>query len=162
VVTGHFIVQGRRTDHHRRLGGGGVLTQKVTWRWQLRNRRWGGCYTADICLLLTLQYGGTTWSWGSGRIVALLMLFGIFLLLFSIFQLSLGEAATWPKRIASHRSMFFGSVFLLPRRKLPYRLLHVRCSTHDKDHLADSAVDHTICKPSRATMRSWRAWGSFR
>jgi hypothetical protein len=67
--------------------------------------------TAVICLLLALQYGGTTWAWDSGRIVALLMLFGFLLLLFGIFQLSLGESATWPKRVATQRSMFFGSIF---------------------------------------------------
>ncbi|KAK4610475.1 hypothetical protein CLAFUW4_13813 [Fulvia fulva] len=67
--------------------------------------------SAVICLLLALQYAGTTWAWDSGRIVALLMLFGFLLILFGFLQASLGDNATWPKQVATQRSMFFGSIF---------------------------------------------------
>ncbi len=32
---------------------------------------------AVICLLLALQWGGTTYAWDSGRIIALFVLFGV-------------------------------------------------------------------------------------
>lgn len=67
--------------------------------------------TAVICLLLALQYGGTTWAWSSSRIVALLVLFCLLIISFGGLQLFLGEAATWPKRVATQRSVFFGSIF---------------------------------------------------
>ncbi|PWY91193.1 MFS general substrate transporter [Aspergillus heteromorphus CBS 117.55] len=39
-----------------------------------------------ICLLLALQWGGTTYAWHSGRIIALLVLAGVLLVTFAILQ----------------------------------------------------------------------------
>ena len=57
--------------------------------------------SAIICLLLALQWGGTTYDWSSGRIIALFVLFGILFIAFIAVQVWLGEKATGiyiPKR----------------------------------------------------------------
>ncbi|EED17514.1 efflux pump antibiotic resistance protein, putative [Talaromyces stipitatus ATCC 10500] len=52
-----------------------------------------------ICLLLALQWGGTSYAWKNGRIIALLILAGILLVSFVIVQICSGERATVPTRI---------------------------------------------------------------
>ena len=47
-----------------------------------------------ICLLLALQWGGTTYAWSDGRIIALFVLFGILLISFGAVQIWMGESAT--------------------------------------------------------------------
>ena len=50
--------------------------------------------SAVICLLLALQWGGTTYDWSSGRIIALFVLFGVLFVAFVAVQFWLGEGAT--------------------------------------------------------------------
>lgn len=64
-----------------------------------------------ICLLLALQWGGTTYGWRTGRIVALLTFFGLLLVLFVGVQFWMDEEATVPPRIAAQRTIAFSSVF---------------------------------------------------
>ncbi|TVY22562.1 Efflux pump [Lachnellula hyalina] len=66
---------------------------------------------AIICLLLALQWGGVTYEWSNGRVIALLVVFVIALLAFIVLQLFIGDDATVPARIASQRSMAFASLF---------------------------------------------------
>ncbi|KAH7317458.1 major facilitator superfamily transporter [Rhexocercosporidium sp. MPI-PUGE-AT-0058] len=47
-----------------------------------------------ICLLLALQWGGTTYEWNDGRIIALLVVFGALLIGFAIVQPFMGDNAT--------------------------------------------------------------------
>ena len=47
-----------------------------------------------ICLLLALQWGGTTYPWSDGRIIALFVLFGVLLIAFVAVQIWMGESAT--------------------------------------------------------------------
>jgi hypothetical protein len=47
-----------------------------------------------ICLLLALQWGGTTYDWNNGRVVALLVVFGTLLVGFAIVQPVMGDNAT--------------------------------------------------------------------
>ena len=61
-----------------------------------------------ICLLLALQWGGTTYPWGSARIIVLLVIFVILIIGFIIVQVKSGDNATTPPRIISQRSMAFG------------------------------------------------------
>lgn len=49
---------------------------------------------AIVCLLLALQWGGTTYPWNDGRVIALFVLFGILLIAFIGVQIWLGEEAT--------------------------------------------------------------------
>ena len=58
-----------------------------------------------VCLLLALQWGGSTYAWGNGRIVALLVLFVLCISAFIGVQIWKKEAATVPPRIAIQRSV---------------------------------------------------------
>ncbi|KAJ7124546.1 major facilitator superfamily transporter [Mycena epipterygia] len=64
---------------------------------------------AVVCLLLALQWGGTKYSWSSGRIIALLVTFGIFILVFIGIQIREQENATVPPRILMQRSIMAGA-----------------------------------------------------
>lgn len=80
-----------------------------------------------VCVLLALQWGGTTYPWDDGRIIALFVLFGVLLAAFVAVQFYMGEDATVPARIAAQRSVwssgfysacvgasFFTMVYYLP------------------------------------------------
>ncbi|KAL8636376.1 MAG: hypothetical protein Q9228_006218 [Teloschistes exilis] len=58
-----------------------------------------------VCLLLTLQWGGSTYAWSNGRIVALLVIFGICACVFIAVQAWKGEMATVPPHIIKQRSI---------------------------------------------------------
>lgn len=61
-----------------------------------------------VCLLLALEWGGTTYAWDSGRIIALLVLFPVLLCVFIVIQIRSGENATVPTRIFTQRSVLSG------------------------------------------------------
>ncbi|GME66062.1 MFS general substrate transporter [Neofusicoccum parvum] len=63
-----------------------------------------------VCVLLALSWGGTKYGWGSGRIIALFVLFGVLLIVFVAIQIWKKEDATVPPRIIAKRNMAFGSV----------------------------------------------------
>ncbi|CAK7204767.1 hypothetical protein SEUCBS139899_007527 [Sporothrix eucalyptigena] len=82
---------------------------------------------AIICLLLALQWGGTTYAWKSGRIIALFVLFGVLITIFIVVQYFQQDDATVPPRIIKKRSVwaagwysfatgaaFLASVYYLP------------------------------------------------
>lgn len=64
-----------------------------------------------ICLLLALQWGGVTYAWSSGRIIALLVIFSISFVCFIILQWWRGDRATVPPRIFSQRSILAGMFY---------------------------------------------------
>ncbi|CAK7218407.1 hypothetical protein SCUCBS95973_003473 [Sporothrix curviconia] len=65
-----------------------------------------------VCLLLALQWGGTTYAWSNGRIVALFVLAGVLFLAWVGVQAWLGgDYATVPGRIIKQRSILAGVVF---------------------------------------------------
>ena len=66
-----------------------------------------------VCLLLALQWGGTTYAWNSGVIIALFVLSGILLSAFVCIQFRLGDKATVPIRIIKQRSIAAGVYFSL-------------------------------------------------
>ena len=61
-----------------------------------------------ICLLLALQWGGTTYAWSDGRIIALFVLFGVLIAAFIGVQIWKQEMGTVPPRIATQRSIAAG------------------------------------------------------
>ncbi|CAK7563297.1 MAG: hypothetical protein SEPTF4163_001162 [Sporothrix epigloea] len=63
---------------------------------------------AIICLLLALQWGGTTYAWKSGRIIALLVVFGVLIVIFVYVQYRQQDDATVPPRIVKKRSVWAG------------------------------------------------------
>ncbi|KAJ5175820.1 uncharacterized protein N7482_001697 [Penicillium canariense] len=64
-----------------------------------------------ICLLLALQWGGTTYGWSNTRIIVLLLLAGILLAAFGAVQAWCKDDATIPPRIIKQRSVAFGAVY---------------------------------------------------
>ncbi|KAL8720385.1 MAG: hypothetical protein Q9225_002737 [Loekoesia sp. 1 TL-2023] len=66
---------------------------------------------AIVCLLLALQWGGSEYNWGNGRIIALLVIFGILILGFIGVQFRQGDNATIPIRIMKQRSIATASWF---------------------------------------------------
>jgi len=82
---------------------------------------------AIICLLLALQWGGTKYPWGNGRIIALFVIFGVLLIAFLYIQVREQDSATIPPRIIKNRSMaaaswyafMLGAFFLLLVYYLP-------------------------------------------
>jgi len=64
-----------------------------------------------VCLLLALQWGGSKYPWGNGRIVALLVLFGVLFTAFIAVQIWKKDAATVPPRIIKQRSIAAGAFF---------------------------------------------------
>ena len=64
-----------------------------------------------VCLLLALQWGGSTYPWNSARIIALLVLFGVLAIGFVAIQIWKQEAATVPPHIIKKRSISGGAWF---------------------------------------------------
>ncbi|KAK3373155.1 major facilitator superfamily domain-containing protein [Lasiosphaeria ovina] len=64
-----------------------------------------------VCLLLALQWGGTNYTWASGRIVALLVLGGVLLLGFAAVQAWQQENATVPPRILRSRTVWASALY---------------------------------------------------
>ncbi|KAI1394327.1 MFS general substrate transporter [Hypoxylon trugodes] len=58
-----------------------------------------------ICLLLALEWGGTTYSWDNGRIIAPLVIVIVLLISFVIIQIIWPKTATVPPRIFIQRSI---------------------------------------------------------
>lgn len=66
-----------------------------------------------ICLLLALQWGGSTYDWNSARIIALLVLSGVLLIAFVAVQLWKQDKATVPPRILKQRSVASGFFYAI-------------------------------------------------
>jgi MFS family permease len=128
---------------------GGILTQKLTWRWCFyinlpigavtvlciilffhspkvqksmaigvfeRAKQFDviGCLvlvSAVVSLLLALQWGGSKYPWGNGRVIGLLVTFGILVIAFIGIQLWMWDNATIPPRILKNRSMLAGVAY---------------------------------------------------
>ena len=65
-----------------------------------------------ICLLLALQWGGSSYAWSDGRIIALFVLFGVLLIGFVAVQVLMPDTATIQGRIISDRSII-GSMWFM-------------------------------------------------
>ncbi|KAF2729020.1 putative efflux pump antibiotic resistance protein [Polyplosphaeria fusca] len=66
-----------------------------------------------VCLLLALQWGGSTFSWGDWRIILLFILFGTLTLAFASIQLWKQDSATVPPRIVKNRSILSAMYYAL-------------------------------------------------
>ncbi|KAM0721945.1 hypothetical protein Q7P37_002871 [Cladosporium fusiforme] len=64
-----------------------------------------------VCLLLALQWGGSKYPWSDGRVVALLVVFGVLLIVFIGIQIWKKENATVPPRILTQRTVGAGAWF---------------------------------------------------
>ncbi|KAI1328764.1 major facilitator superfamily domain-containing protein [Xylariaceae sp. FL0255] len=61
-----------------------------------------------VSLLLALQWGGVTYAWNNGRIIALLTLAGVLLIAFIAIQILMPKTATIAPRIFKQRSILAG------------------------------------------------------
>ncbi|KAJ5211939.1 uncharacterized protein N7498_003585 [Penicillium cinerascens] len=64
-----------------------------------------------VCLLLALQWGGTTYAWQSGHIIALFSVFGILAFCFVWVQIWKQENATVPPRVFKNRNVWGCALF---------------------------------------------------
>jgi MFS family permease len=64
------------------------------------------------CLLLALQWGGSTYPWANGRIIALFVVFVVSFILFAVWETRLGDGALFPMRLLKRKafvaSLWFG------------------------------------------------------
>lgn len=65
-----------------------------------------------VCLLLALQWGGSSLAWSNGKIIALLVLFGVLMIAFIVVQVTTQKTATIPAAIVKNRSMLAGCFFV--------------------------------------------------
>lgn len=65
-----------------------------------------------ICLLLALQWGGTTHPWSNWRIILLLVLFGVLFCVWLRIQFWKGDTATVPPRLLKNRSIAAASWYI--------------------------------------------------
>lgn len=90
--------------------------QKIPIKAKLRRLDLGGAailISGLCCLLLALQWGGTTLPWRSARIVGLCTASGIIIILFFLLQWRLGDDSTMPLHVLFQRSIAVGSCFEL-------------------------------------------------
>ena len=66
---------------------------------------------AIICLLLALQWGGTTHPWSNWRIILLFVLFGVLISIFIAIQFWKQDQATIPPRVLKKRSVWASAYF---------------------------------------------------
>jgi MFS family permease len=64
-----------------------------------------------ICLLLALQWGGTTYAWSSSRVIALFVVFAVLLVAFVAVQIWMGDNATLPLRIVKQRTIACAALY---------------------------------------------------
>ncbi|KAL9093239.1 MAG: hypothetical protein Q9159_000416 [Coniocarpon cinnabarinum] len=63
---------------------------------------------AVVCLLLALQWGGTKYPWSDGRIISLLVVFGVLLILWFASQVYQKEYATLPLHVMKNQTILAG------------------------------------------------------
>ncbi|KAL8668833.1 MAG: hypothetical protein Q9224_007773, partial [Gallowayella concinna] len=70
-------------------------------------------FPAVVCLLLSLQWGGSKYEWNNGRIIALLVLFGPLIMVWFWTQHHAKGNVTLPLRILRQRSVAAGFFFAI-------------------------------------------------
>ncbi|KAJ6013955.1 hypothetical protein N7540_008546 [Penicillium herquei] len=61
-----------------------------------------------VCLLLALEWGGSTYAWANWRIIFLFILFGVLAAVFVFTQIRRGDRALVPPRVFTQRSVLAG------------------------------------------------------
>ncbi|KAH7062488.1 major facilitator superfamily domain-containing protein [Macrophomina phaseolina] len=86
-----------------------VKNTAVGWKAKLNEFDLYGTFVfipAIVCLLLALQWGGSKYEWGNGRIIALFVVFGILIIGFLGIQVWKQEQATVPPRVFKNRTVW--------------------------------------------------------
>ncbi|KAM0795927.1 major facilitator superfamily, partial [Usnea florida] len=95
-------------------GGEDTTNRSLTWRQRLKQLDTLGTtffLAGVVCLLVALQWGGSTYPWSSGRVIALLVVFGICLVVFVGIQFWRPETATIDPRMMRKRSIWAAGAF---------------------------------------------------
>ncbi|KAJ7642221.1 DHA14-like major facilitator [Roridomyces roridus] len=94
----------------RGLGKTGPKSWKE--RWALFDP-WGNFFfiPSTVCLLLALQWGGSTYPWKSARIIALFILAGVLFIGFVAVQIWKQDEATIPPKIFKKRSIWSSALY---------------------------------------------------
>ncbi|KAI8723732.1 MFS domain-containing protein [Fusarium sp. LHS14.1] len=58
-----------------------------------------------ICLILALQWGGSTYSWSNWRLILLFIVFGLTAVAFAVVQVMMPDTATIPVKVIKQRTM---------------------------------------------------------
>ncbi|KXJ85039.1 major facilitator superfamily domain-containing protein, partial [Microdochium bolleyi] len=66
---------------------------------------------ALVCLVLALQWGGSTYAWNSGRIIALFVVFAVLIVVFVGMEIFLPTRRTVPTAITNDRDIWLGALF---------------------------------------------------
>ncbi|KAL5040837.1 hypothetical protein BDW71DRAFT_213723 [Aspergillus fruticulosus] len=66
---------------------------------------------AMACLMLALQWGGSKYAWGNGRIIVLLVVFSVLLVAYGAVQAWLPDTATIPPKVVMQRSIFCAALY---------------------------------------------------
>lgn len=66
-------------------------------------------FPSIICLLLALQWGGSTYAWSDGRIIALFTIFGVLLVAFILAEYFMQNVATIQASVICNRSILAGA-----------------------------------------------------
>jgi MFS family permease len=66
---------------------------------------------AIVCLLLALQWGGSMYAWGNGRVIGLFVVFGVLFVCFIYLQFYAGEKATLPPRLLRSQNIWGSALF---------------------------------------------------
>lgn len=84
--------------------------------------------SAICCLLLALQWGGSTLPWKSSTVIGLFLGFGLLISLFVLIEWKLEEKATVPLRFLKQRSLsmsaFFGFLLYASNYIVGFRYCH--------------------------------------
>jgi len=65
---------------------------------------------ASVCFILALQWGGITYAWNDGRIIALLVVSGASTIAFAFAQRRKGDKAMFPLHLLKERSVLLGAL----------------------------------------------------
>lgn len=68
---------------------------------------------AVLCLLLALQWGGSTYNWSNGRIIALFILSPILFCIFCFIQIQEQDKAMLPPSVIKRGTIIFAAVYSL-------------------------------------------------
>ncbi len=66
---------------------------------------------AIVCLLLALQWGGSTYPWKNSRVWGCLLGFVLLIAIFIVQQFRRGDRATIPPRIFGQRTVLFSALY---------------------------------------------------
>ncbi|KAJ5180031.1 hypothetical protein N7492_003241 [Penicillium capsulatum] len=93
-----------------------IVSNKKTVKEQLGELDLPGSFfflPAIISLLLALQWGGSKYSWSNGRVIALLVVFGLLIIVFVGLQWWAQDRATVPPRLIKNRNVWGSAWYAL-------------------------------------------------